>query len=136
MAQVTVEVPAVLVRALRETILLLYQATAEALHFALRARGERGGPLSEVHDHRARLAQLEAMLERLGWSAASGREAIELSATRDVLHDALYGALIDAGERLATACSRTWRGESGSLSVRAAAEEVLALDRLLRSLPE
>jgi hypothetical protein len=132
MALVTVEVPAVLVCPLRETVLLLYQATAEALHFALRAHGERHESLSEVHDHRARLAQLDAMLERLGWSGGPARQGLELSAPGDVLHDALYGALIDAGERLATACSRSWRGEAGPESVRVAAEEVIALDRLLR----
>ena len=38
MARVSVEVPAELVEPVRETVLLLYQATAESLHQALRAR--------------------------------------------------------------------------------------------------
>jgi len=132
MAQVSVEVPAVLVCPLRETVVLLYQATAEALHFALRAYGESRGALEEVHQHRARLAELDAMLGRLGWSGGPAREALELSAPREILRDALYGALIDAGERLASACDACWRGEAGMDTVRAAASEVLALDRLLR----
>jgi hypothetical protein len=136
MTLVTVEVPAALVGPLRETVILLYQATAEALHFALRAHGERDRRLSEVHNHRTRLAQLDELLERVGWSAQGRQGPIELTATRDVLHDALYGALIDAGERLATACSRSWRDETEWESVRAAAEEVLALDRLLRTVRE
>ncbi|MGH2744292.1 MAG: hypothetical protein ACRDLY_06500 [Thermoleophilaceae bacterium] len=134
MALVTVEVPAALVYPLRETLVLLYEATVEALHFALRASGERRTPLSEVHDHRARLAQLDAMLQRLGWPGGSADEAVELSAPEELLHDAVYGALIDAGERLATTCSRSWSGEPGTEDVRPAAEEVIALDRLLRSL--
>jgi hypothetical protein len=134
MALATVEVPAALVRPLRETLVLLYQATVEALHLALRASGERGRPLSEVHGHRARLAQLDAMLERLGWPDGPADEGLALSAPEEILHDALYGALIDAGERLATACSRSWRGEAGAEDVRLAAEEVIALDRLLRAL--
>jgi hypothetical protein len=136
MTLVTVEVPAALVGPLRETLILLYQATAEALHFSLREHGERGRRLPEVHDHRARLAQLDALLERLGWTARGGQGPIELRASRDVLHDALYGALIDAGERLATACSRSYRDDAEWQSVRAAAEGVLALDRLLRTVRE
>jgi hypothetical protein len=136
MALVTVEVPAALVGPLRETLILLYQATAEALHFALRAHGEHGRRLSEVHDHRARLAQLDRLLERLGWSGRGTQGPIELTATWDVLHDALYGALIDAGERLATACSRSYRDEAEWEKVRAAAEEVRALDHLLRAVRE
>jgi hypothetical protein len=136
MALVTVEVPAALAGLLRETLILLYQATTEALHFTLREHGKRGGRLPEVHDARARLAELDGLLEQLGWSARCGQGPIELTATRDVLHDALYGALIDAGERLATACSRSYRDDAEWESVRAAAEEVLALDGLLRTVRE
>lgn len=135
MAPVTVEIPAMLVAALRETVVLLYQATAEALHLALRAQGEHRRPMSEVHDHRARLCELDAMLERLGWSGGPAAEAVRLTAPRELLHDALFGALIDAGERLAEACNRSWRGEAGMERVRAAASEVIALDQLLRDLP-
>ena len=42
--------------------------------------------------------------------------------------------LIDAGERLAAACGAGWRGDDDAASVRAAAREVIALDRLLREL--
>ena len=131
MAQVSLEVPAGLVRPLRDTVLLLFQATAEALHFALRARAGPGEPLDEVHQHRARLAALGELLDRLGWSGEPAPGDLELSAPRDILQDALHGALIDAGERLAGACSGRWQGEAGVESVRAAATEVIALDRLV-----
>jgi hypothetical protein len=135
MAPASVEVPAALISPLRETIVLLYESTAEALHLALRGRAERGAPLDEVHCHRTRLAQLEALLDRLGWSPGSAPdppgERIVLSAPGDVLRDAVHGALIDAGERLALACTACWRGEAEPDTVQRAAAEVIALDALL-----
>lgn len=136
MAHVSVEIPAALVPPLRDTVVLLYQATAEALHFALQGQDQRSGPLEEVHQHRARLAQLGAILDRLGWPLDQPPDGLELDAPRDVLHDALHGALIDTGERLASACEGNWRGEVEPESVRALATEVIELDGLLRSLPE
>ena len=125
MARVSVEVPAELVRPIRETVLLLYEATAESFHLALKARA-----LDEVRLHRARLDELDEVLRAL----EPDEQATELSATRDLIHDALYGALIDAGERLAEASTRSWRGELPLERVQAAAEEVLAIDGLLREL--
>jgi hypothetical protein len=126
MARVSVEVPAELVGPIRETVLLLYQASAESLHLALK---ERGSP-EDLRVYRARLGELEELTCRL--EAAEG--ATTVSAPRDLLHDTLYGALIDAGERLAETSDRCWRGELPLERVREAAEEVLALDRLLREL--
>ena len=48
MTRVSVEVPAELIRPIRETVLLLYQATAESLHLALKAR-ESGDDAVMVH---------------------------------------------------------------------------------------
>jgi Arc/MetJ-type ribon-helix-helix transcriptional regulator len=139
MARVSVEVPAELVRQIRETVLLLYQATAESLHHALRARGkgegagaEREAALDEPHLHRLRLDELDDIARRL----ESDERATQLSAPRDLLHDILYGALLDAGERLAEASNRCWRGELPLDRVQELAEEVLALDALLRELDE
>ena len=132
MARVSVEVPAELVEPIRETVLLLYGATAESLQLALKARARGSGSLPEVDAHRARLAELDGVLRTLG----EGAGPVRVSASRDLLHDALYGALIDAGERLAELSSRCWRGELPLDLVQAAAEEVLAIDRLLRELGE
>src|SRR5215210_1633903 len=130
MARVSVEVPAGLVGRIRETVLLLYEATAESLHLALRARSERRGSPRELHEHRLRLAQLDGLLTQLGPPAGSRH----VSAPAELLHDALYGALIDAGERLAVTASSSWRGELPLERVQEAAAEVLALHRLLRLL--
>src|SRR5215208_1664260 len=132
MAQVAVEVPAALVHPVRETVLLLYRAALEALHLDFGARAEPRASLEEVVRQRERLRQLDALLDQLGWPGASELEARRLTAPADVLADALHGALIDAGERLAVACAGSWRGEAGADSVRAAAREVIELDRLLR----
>ena len=98
MAQASVEVPAALVGAVRDTVLLLYHATAEALHFSLRSHLERGEPREDAALCRARLAELDLLLVRLGWWDESTPNCdVELSAPREVLHDVLYGTLIEAG---------------------------------------
>lgn len=92
MERVSVEVPAELVGPIRETVLLLYQATAESLHLALRARATGEAELDEVHLHRARLDELDELAGQL----RDGEGGRALSGPRDLLHDTLYGALIDA----------------------------------------
>jgi hypothetical protein len=137
MARVSVQVPSELVGPVRETVLLLYQATAESLHLSLRAHSEGRGSPRELHEHRIRLAQLEELLGRLGrlGPPAGGRPgALKLDGPAELLHDAFYGALIDAGERLAVTSTRAWRGELPLERVQEEAAEVLALHRLLRLL--
>ena len=130
MARVSVEVPAELVGQVRETVLLLYQATAESLHQALKARRDEEPSAGEAHLHRLRVDELDDLARLLAGAAGE----VELSASRDLLHDVLYGALIDAGERLAGTSNRAWRGELPLERVQSEAEEVLALDALLRGL--
>ena len=129
MTRVSVEVPAELTGPIRETVLLLYEATAESARLAVKARTDGRGSLADVDAHRARLGELDDLLTALDTTGGA-----RIDAPRDLLHDALYGALIDAGERLAVSSERSWRGELPLERVRAAAEEVLAIDRLLREL--
>ena len=133
MAHASVEVPAALVGAVRDTAGLLWDATVEALHFALRSHVEDVHvPSEEVVRGRERLADLDALLARLGWwGEAAPVGDVELSAPRDVLHDVLYGTLIEAGERFAAACGEGWRDGSCRDEVRTVALEVIALDGLL-----
>jgi hypothetical protein len=132
MARVSVEVPAELVGRVRETVLLLYEATTESLHLALRAHSEGRGSPRELHDHRVRLAQLDGLLTQLGFQAGGEPRCLELSGPPELIHDALYGTLIDAGERLAVTTTSAWRGELPLERVQEAAAEVLALHKLLR----
>jgi hypothetical protein len=134
MAHVSVEVPAELVGRVRETVWLLYEATAESLHLALRAHSEGRGSPRELHEHRVRLEQLNGLLTQLGWPAGGEPRGLDLGGPAELLHDALYGTLIDAGERLAVTASSSWRGELPLERVQEAAAEVLALHRLLRLL--
>ena len=128
------EVPSALVPCVRETVLLQYQAAAEALQLAFRARGEAGPSRAEVLRARERLGQLGGLLDQLGWPGEPVPPALEVAASVHLLRDALHGALIDAGERLAVACEGSWRGDASPDGVRASAGEVIALDGLLRSL--
>jgi len=130
MARVSVEVPAELVTQVRETVLLLYQATAESLHAALRSREDEDETIEEIHVHRLRVDELDDLARRLGGEPHD----VEVRASRDVLHDVVYGTLIDAGERLADVSNRAWRGELPLERVQRGAEEVLALDAMLRGL--
>jgi hypothetical protein len=130
MARVSVEVPAELVEPVRETVLLLYQATAESLHQALRARAGGEAEPGEAHAHRVRIDELDELAEAL----ARGDGAVTLTASRELLHDMLYGALIDAGERLAELSSDAWRGHVPPERIQEAAGVVLSLNGLLREL--
>jgi hypothetical protein len=138
MERVSVEVPATLVGTVRDTVVLLYDATAEALHFALRSHLDHAEPREEAERCRARLAELDRLLVGLGWwgdAEPEGRAGdVGLTARPEVLHDALYGALIEAGERLAAACGEAWRDGTCPDRVRGAAMEVIALDGLLAEL--
>lgn len=134
MAQVAVELPAALVPCVRETVLLQYRAALEALHLAFGALGEAVVSLEEVRRGRDRLGRLDALLAQLGWPGEPVPKAVGLAGPADVIREALHGSLIDAGERLAVACEGSWRGEASADSIRSAAGEVIALDRLLREL--
>jgi hypothetical protein len=123
MSRVSVEVPAELVEPVRETVLLLYQATAESLHQSLKGADEE-----EARSHRLRVDELDDLVRAL-----SGGE-VRLTASRDLLHDVLYGALIDSGERLAELSSGAWRGQVPPERIQEAAAEVLSLNGLLREL--
>jgi hypothetical protein len=120
MPRVSVEVPEELLEPVRETALLLYQATAESLHQALRA-GDRA-------EARSRVDELDDLVRAL-----AGGEA-RLTGSYDLLHDVLYGALIDAGERLAELSSDAWRGQVPPERIQEAAGVVLSLNGLLREL--
>jgi hypothetical protein len=123
MSRVSVEVPGELVEPVRETVLLLYQATAESLHQALRA-----GDAAEARSHRLRVDELDDVVRTL---AGGG---VRLTGSREVIHDVLYGALIDAGERLSELSSDAWRGQISPQRIQEAAGEVLSLHSLLGGL--
>jgi hypothetical protein len=134
MARVSMEVPAELVGPIQETVFLLHQATTESLQLAFTAHAEGRGSLEEVREHRERLAQLDELVAALGRPADAA--TVALRAPADVLHDAFYGALNDAGERLAVTADRCWRAELRLEDVQAAADEVLRIHALLRRLEE
>lgn len=133
MAEVALQVPCGVAPGVRDTVLLLYRAAVEALHLAFGAHGD-AGELGEVRAQRERVRELDALLEQVGWPGDALPPGVVLRGRAGLLRDAVYGALIDAGERLAVACAGGWRGEASAGGVRSAAREVIELDRLLREL--
>jgi hypothetical protein len=136
MAHLTLAVPAALVPPLRDSVVLLYGASTEGLHLELQALAERRGSPDDLRAQRRRQRGLDELLDQLRWPDAPPPGELELHGPAELLGDALYGALIDSGERLSTACSASWSGEATLEDVAAAAEEVMALDRLLRVVRE
>ena len=122
MARVSVEVPAELLEPIRETVLMLYEVSAESLHLALKHRA-----LAEARLHQARVDELDDLVRQLRGT----ERPLGLTAPRDLLHDTLYGALIDAGERLAALSGQGWRGEVPADRIQEAAGEVLSFHSLL-----
>src|SRR3954451_20420151 len=120
MPRVSVEEPEGLVESVRGIALLLDAVVAESLHQALRA-----GDPAEAGSHRLRVDDLDDLVRAL-----AGGEA-RLTGSYDLLHDLLYGALIDAGERLAGLSSDAWRGQVPPERIQEAAGVVLSLNGLL-----
>src|SRR5829696_4372484 len=89
MAEVAMEVPAALVPCMRETALMQYRAAVEALHLAFGAHGEAGASAEDVRRGRARLRQLDALLDQLGWPGVGVPRALHVAAPAEVLRGAL-----------------------------------------------
>ncbi len=126
MAKIRVEIRARLVGRVRSTVLLLFEASAEALHFTLGAVSRDAGAIHEVRQHFTRLRELAALLDQLGWTTDAVLRDIEVRSSREVVRDAVLGTLLDAGEALATGVHYEGGG------VRGIAEDVVALDGLLK----
>ena len=136
MAQVSVEVPG---RARRRACARRFcSSTARRSRRCIwrcAAQAEAGASLEEVRRGRgaADAARRRCSAGSAG-RASRGAATVGLAGRRTSCATSCYGSLIDAGERLAVACDGGWRGEASADSVRSAAREVIALDRLLREL--
>ena len=126
MAEITVELRASLVVRFRCTVLLLFESTAEALYFTMSTLSRDPEAVAEARQHHARLGQLGGVLDQVGWAAVRESGDVEVEASPEVLHDSILGSLLDAGETLATDL------QGDAATVRRLAEDVVALDRILK----
>ena len=125
MADLTIRVPSEHVDAVRDSLLRLYSGVAEALHRAAAGHAAGHDGAEAVRGHRMELADLEDALEQLGWSYdATGPR--DVAAHPEVLSDALHGAVIDAAERFASACTDLWRARDDGAAARAALQRLEA----------
>ena len=116
------EVPSALVPCVRETVLLQYQAAVGGAAARVPARGARRARRPQrCAEPASGWSSSARLLDQLGWPGEPVPPALEVAAPVDLLRDALHGALIDAGERLAVACEGSWRGEASPDGVRTAA---------------
>jgi hypothetical protein len=117
MAELTIQVGAEQVEAVRASLLHVRAGLADAIAAAGAGGDDVGGLLVELRDAEEALAQLTA--------AADG--PVALSAHPELLSDVLHGALADATERFELACEADWRGRGGEPAPGAALQRVLAL---------
>lgn len=132
---VRISLPIGVVPRVRESVLLLCGATAEGLHLTIGRHADGPVDLDEVHDSRARLDELDSLLRELDVPFESTTNAVSVHGTVALLHDVVYGALVDAGERIAVACEASWRGAPIE-TVLDLASEILNLEAVLRQVDE
>jgi hypothetical protein len=127
---VTVTVPSEQGEAVLETLLNLYQTQAEALHVATLAYLDDRDSLVRVLDARDELAEIEALIELVGWKFGGRAEPLELVGSPALVREAVHAMLVDAAEGFARGVDRYERGETGLGQLRAqahAAATVLGL---------
>lgn len=101
LAPVEFELPPALLLPLRDTLLHLYSGSAETLSWSMHRLLDRQTEVSEVDEARVRLGQVAAVLDQVGWHDDEIVAAGTIDAPRDVLLDAVQGALLDVRDRLA-----------------------------------
>jgi len=93
------------VDALRAAMTAAYGVKLDALHHALRIAEDDPQRPAALREHRRELAQVEALVERVGWSRDETPEGdVELVGRADLLREAVHTALRSAADELARRC--------------------------------
>ncbi len=103
-----------------ETVLDRYAAHARALaESAARCASDRSS-LAALAAARADLAEVDALLDLLGWEPAAGDPPVELVGPPALVRDIVRAAVITAARRLAREVERYERAEVEAEALRAA----------------
>jgi len=108
---VTVTMPPEQGDAVLDTLLTLYQALAEALQITTLTYLDDQRSLGPVLEHRDDLAEVEALIELIGWSFGARPAPFELTGSPALVRETVYATLLDATERFAQDIERYENGE-------------------------
>jgi len=120
------------VDALRVAMTAAYGVKLDALHHALRLAEDDPQRPEALREHRRELADLEALIERVGWSRHEAPEGeVELVGRAVLIREAVHAALRSAADELARRCELD---RPDLASVEEAIEDVRSLVALLAPL--
>jgi hypothetical protein len=117
---------------LLDALLHLYQVKAESLQQTTDDLIRRDGSSEAVLRARAELRALDHAIDQLGWERGGPNRAVEITAERTQLREAVAAAIDEAGTRLSAECTALLRGEGSAASIDAGIEGLQGLLKLLR----
>lgn len=124
---VTVTLPPEQGDAVLDTLLTLYQALAEALQIDTLAYLDDRRSLDPVLEHRDELAEIEALIDLIGWGFGTRPAPFELTGSPALVRETVYATLVDAAERFAQDIDRYEHGEIELEQLQAQASACAAL---------
>jgi hypothetical protein len=126
-------IPADRAAGLVDALLHLYQAKAESLHHTTNDLIRRDGSSEAVLREREELRAIDQAIDQLGWDPVRPERAVEITAERGPLREAVAAAIDEAGTKLSARCTALVRGEGSAAAIDAGIEELQALLALLRN---
>lgn len=97
--------------AVLDTLLTLYQALAEALQLSTITYLDDQRSLAPVLEHRDELADVEALIDLIGWGFGTRAAPFELTGSPALVRETVYATLTDAAERFAQDVDRYEHGQ-------------------------
>jgi hypothetical protein len=116
-----------------DALLHLYQAKAESLQQTTNDLIRRDGSSEAVLRARDELRAIDQAIDQLGWDPGRPKRAVEITAERGPLREAVAAAIDEAGTQLSARCTELLRGEGSAAAIDTGIEELRALLTLLRN---
>lgn len=115
-----------------DALLHLYQAKTESLQQSTIDLIQSDASPETVLQTRAELRALDQAIDQLGWDPGGPKRAVEVTAERAPLREAVAVAIDEAGTQLSARCTALLRGEGSAAAIDGGIEELRALLGLLR----
>jgi hypothetical protein len=127
---VTVTVPPDRGDAVLEALLTRYRAQAEDLRAATAAYLDDRRDVAPVLEHREELAEIEGLLDLVGWRFGPRGGTVELVGPPGLVRAVVHGSLVAVAEAFARDVERYERAEIDLAHLRVAADAVAELTRV------